>query len=251
MCLFDRGSPEESERKFRPALDELWQDTLLNQFHDVLPGSTISMCVTDALEIYERRIKQAEQLIEEALKALYPETSPLTASNSPTDHIMAVDALHTPRGQVLAVGDAFQMADITAGGTGTVSSLPSTGFTAPRAYKDGETTVLENRDFRLGFSKGRLSSLIDRHLDRELILPGVGAETAGLMMYDDYPLKFDAWDVEIYHLNAGRAILFDSAEPEEHGRRASVKAVAKFGHSLAELTVCTSLLAESVCSDTL
>ena len=37
----------------RTELDRLWKLLLLNQFHDVLPGSSINAVYKDALEYYE------------------------------------------------------------------------------------------------------------------------------------------------------------------------------------------------------
>ena len=82
-----------------------------------------------------------------------------------------------------------------------------------------------------------MTSLIDLALNRELILAGPGAETGGLMLYEDYPLAYDAWDVEIYHLQSYQTILFDQIELVEAPLRASLVATARFGKSTVKLTV--------------
>lgn len=48
------------------ALESMWKDVLLNQFHDVLPGSSIADVHKGAHEIYQRVLAQASQLSESA-----------------------------------------------------------------------------------------------------------------------------------------------------------------------------------------
>ena len=38
----------------RPVLEQHWRDVLLNQFHDIIPGSSIARVNREAIETYER-----------------------------------------------------------------------------------------------------------------------------------------------------------------------------------------------------
>ena len=38
----------------RPVLEQHWRDVLLNQFHDILPGSSIARVNREAVETYAR-----------------------------------------------------------------------------------------------------------------------------------------------------------------------------------------------------
>lgn len=49
---------------------------------------------------------------------------------------------------------------------------------------------------------GHLVSFFDKHEARELIPNGQAGNK--LKLFDDIPLYWDAWDVEMYHLNTGR-----------------------------------------------
>lgn len=49
-------------------LDQVWKLTMLNQFHDILPGSSIAEVYIDSWEQYESIIKMDKQMIEDALK---------------------------------------------------------------------------------------------------------------------------------------------------------------------------------------
>ncbi len=56
-------------------IEALWKDVLLNQFHDVLPGSSIKAVVDDAKELYAKVITKAQSLIDRALQSLAPSHS--------------------------------------------------------------------------------------------------------------------------------------------------------------------------------
>ena len=64
--LCGRGQPDELER--------IWKDTLLNQFHDILPGSSIGWVYDDAREISERNIAALAGMRDELLGELFGAT---------------------------------------------------------------------------------------------------------------------------------------------------------------------------------
>lgn len=161
--------------------------------------------------------------------------------------LAVLDPIGLPRRQVIEVDDECAAALPSGSTQGHLAWLNTKGdspqfedkLTAPRAYAEGAAHIVENAHFRLTISDGRISSLVDRQLDRELILAGTSAVTAGLMLYDDLPLAYDAWDAEIYHLDMAEVITFESVEVLEASGplRASLRALASFGKSRAELTV--------------
>lgn len=51
-------------------LDSLWKLVLLNQFHDVLPGSSIELVYFDARAYYEQVVKEGSELLDAALSSL-------------------------------------------------------------------------------------------------------------------------------------------------------------------------------------
>jgi len=51
-------------------IDDMWENVLLCQFHDVLPGSSIEMVYEDASAIYTQVFAKGEHLLSEALAAL-------------------------------------------------------------------------------------------------------------------------------------------------------------------------------------
>lgn len=222
-------------------LDLIWKDIMLNQFHDVLPGTSIKMAIDDALEIYEKRKAEAETLLEKALSALLPGSSPIEIVDA--ESTLVLDPLRLPRTQVLCPGhdqlseaDDFALIKTDCSGVGRIE--PSDSYLAPKAYVSGSSHILSNENLRLTISDGRVTSLVDLSFDRELILPGPRAVDAGLMLYEDLPIEYDAWDMEIYHLDCATTLRFDEVQVgSQTPLRASLIAMAKFGQSKVTLTV--------------
>jgi alpha-mannosidase len=221
---------------------------MLNQFHDVIPGTSIRLANEDAWAIYDTRSKQTDQLISEALDVLVRPSE--TSASDTEESVTIIDALRLARSEVIELPDGsipdktskstpktYHQIDTDESGVGTVVKS-SSQRTPPTATCNGDSAVLENAHFRLEIKGGRLTSLLDIPLQRELILPGPGADDAGLMLYDDYPLAYDAWDAEIYHLDQCRQLKFTSVEvTANHALRASIAATAVFGKSKVTLTV--------------
>jgi alpha-mannosidase len=64
--------------------------------------------------------------------------------------------------------------------------------------------VLGNGRIEATIQGGQILSLIDIELNREIIPAGQKANR--LILYDDQPLYWDAWDVEIYHLQTPKEL---------------------------------------------
>ncbi|OCF39360.1 hypothetical protein I317_06845 [Kwoniella heveanensis CBS 569] len=239
----------------REQLDKIWQDVLLNQFHDVLPGTSIRMAVDDALEIYEQRGAQAQQLLDEAIAAVLKGTvkvnghavsqAPIVLDPARLTRVQVVpvprsQGRHLPSSQDVSSNDQVVLGLLQTDSTGVGSFISSDQVTSsPRAAQKGENTFsIENGVHKLIISNGRITSLVDLAWQRELLTPGPGAETGGLMIYDDFPLAYDAWDAEIYHLDCAITLFFDHVEVDADGPlRASLKAISIFGKSKVELTI--------------
>ena len=58
--------------------------------------------------------------------------------------------------------------------------------------------ILGNGKIEVTIQGGQILSLLDIELNRQLIPKGQKANR--LILYDDQPLYWDAWDVELYHL---------------------------------------------------
>jgi alpha-mannosidase len=64
--------------------------------------------------------------------------------------------------------------------------------------------VLQNDQLRVQVSKGIITSLYDLKAEREVISKGGKANQ--LVIFDDKPLYWQAWDVEVYHLDSRKEL---------------------------------------------
>jgi len=191
----------------RAELGELWPLLLLNQFHDIIPGSSVAEVYQDAARDYARILGEGAELRRRALGALVPA--------EPGENLLVVNTLGWARREVAAR---------PGGGAPVMVAAPSCGYAvlagpeeepgdrvAAAARADGFR--LENASVRVDLdAAGRVVSFYDKRHRRE-IMAGPGNR---FVMFEDKPEKEDAWNVEIYHLEkrreAGRVLasrLFD------------------------------------------
>ncbi len=165
-------------------LGELWQLLLVNQFHDILPGSSIGLVYQDAARDHAAVLAGAGEVIQQALDALAGHGEGWTPLNT-----VAVG-----RAQVCEHPDhGLVWVDAPALGFGAVGSPPA----AVIVEESGERIVLRNGLLRAEFDRGgRLRSLVLAESGREA-LDGIGNL---LQIYDDRPTNYDAWDVDPFHL---------------------------------------------------
>jgi alpha-mannosidase len=179
LATRERGAAHPAER-----LGVLWQLLLTNQFHDILPGSSIALVYEDTARDHATVAKEGEQLVDEAIAAL------VTAGDGHTP----VNTIGFTRAQVAERPDGgLDWVEAPAYGFGATGRAPASVVLT----ESGDGIVLENDLLRAELSRdGRLLSLIERRSGREaLAAPG-----NVLQVYDDRPTAYDAWDVDPFHL---------------------------------------------------
>ncbi|KDR78195.1 hypothetical protein GALMADRAFT_245234 [Galerina marginata CBS 339.88] len=246
-------------------IDESWEKVLLNQFHDVLPGSSIGMVYNDAEVLYAEVKKDGEALLEEAFSILFPNSVPLTPSTrskalAGSSKIVAYNTTFFPRWDIVEVplakaGPSLKSQILQASDDGKEGyaimhcangagpgelKLASNALHAHlkpvSVYTNGsDHFVLRNGSVQLTISKGRISSLVDVKLNRELIAEGM---TGGLVIFQDRPNYWDAWDVEVHHLETADPLEFSNVSVVSQGPlRAAVRAEVRYGQSTISVTI--------------
>ena len=184
-------------------IDEMWEKVLLCQFHDCLPGSSIEMCYDDSDELYAEVFSTGHKLLQEALGELglstYCRDQPVYCLNTLPWSRTEVVALpctttteSTPEYQVV---NSDASCSFTMPGLRSIASVEQL---APSVFR------LSNADLTLVVSHGTITSLYDIASSRELIPPGRRANQ--YVLFDDKPLYWQAWDVEVYHLSTRREL---------------------------------------------
>jgi alpha-mannosidase len=168
--------------EFSPrSLDDAWRTVLLNQFHDIIPGSSIARVYDEANAAYAEAIEAAESAASAAAATFIDTADGQTAFNS----------LAWPRSAVVELpGGGLAEVMIPACGWSTVppdaaARLAGTAQATPR--------TLENELLRAQFDdRGEIVSLLDKTTGREL----AAGPCNSFRLYKDVPGWFDAWDID-------------------------------------------------------
>ncbi|XP_069018170.1 alpha-mannosidase 2C1 isoform X3 [Embiotoca jacksoni] len=181
-------------------LKELWRLLLLNQFHDVIPGSCIEMVVEDALKYYEDIRRDGAALLREACEVLGSKGNSTGVFNS----------LPWERHEVIQVQDAadkpgLALVRVPSIGMSPVKDTQPVTPVSVTVQADG-TVLMQNGILKTVINKdGTLASLNLISANRETISDGSGGNQ--FVIFDDVPLYWDAWDVMDYHLQTRKPVL--------------------------------------------
>lgn len=187
-------------------IDDMWEGTLLCQFHDCLPGSAIEMCYDDSDELYAKIFKTGEKARRQALEAL---------GYSRTDNGQALQAINTlpwHRSEIVRIPDEFTASTgskfaLVTGETGSIECDPVAirpASTVTVSETRPGTFRLENSKLRVDIKNGVIISLYDVEEDREVIAKD--GKAGQLVIFDDKPLYWQAWDVEVFHLESRKEL---------------------------------------------
>ena len=186
-------------------MDAAWKKLLLNQFHDILPGSSIAKVYEDARRDHKWIIAEANEVRDEAFKALakgdgvtvfnslsFARTGLVTLPDEFADGAMTYDGETVP----VQKTDAGVLAQVTVPAMGSVSLMPAVDDTSVETVSAKLTdtgAVLENAVVRAVLNeRGEVVSFVEKWTGREY---AAGAMNK-LLMYKDVPRLFDAWDID-------------------------------------------------------
>ncbi|MBT1172250.1 alpha-mannosidase [Bifidobacterium sp. MA2] len=187
----------------RGELERIWRTLLLNQFHDILPGSAIAWVHRRARAEYARDLARLRDLAAGAGAAI--------AAAEPSDRIV--------RGAVIVPyardhGDAWTVM--------SARDLARAGASEPvtpvRIARDDAGTTLDNGILAVRVeADGTVSSLVDRRCGRELVPEG--ARLGRYELLRDEPSQWDAWEIQRDALLtaaalAGSSIVDSRSEPD-------------------------------------
>ncbi|SDU27273.1 alpha-mannosidase [Verrucomicrobium sp. GAS474] len=177
-------------------INGLWETVLLNQFHDIIPGSSIREVYEDSDKDYARVLGSAGKLREEALAKVVP------AGNGKGKNVLALNTLGWPRREVASLGGKWTFAEAPA--YGYTVAAPAAAPAAPVKVTLGKNGfTLENGLVRAKFDgQGRLVSFLDkREADGGRETVEAGKKGNQYVLFEDRPERWDAWDTDIYHLD--------------------------------------------------
>ncbi len=172
-----------------------WKLALRNQFHDILPGSSIREAYQQTEPELEGVIARAEAIAAARLAELAGPAGDGLALANLTGQTMThwQIASPTPLPAVLSPQQTAQ-GWVAAGDT----PLPPLSVTAVRSPTDARArateTTLENAQTRVTLNRaGEVASLVDKRTGRQ-VLSGPGNQLR--LTRNDLPRTYDAWDIE-------------------------------------------------------
>ena len=195
-----------------------WEKILLNQFHDIIPGSSIKE-VYDVTDVeYKELLKTGEELVDNGINYI--------SSNIILDKksVVVVNSLGFERSDIATFEipkNINNVGLIDEDGKSIVcqkidknkailfaENIPANGY---KTFELVESTVElrdniiilnkelgENNFIKIGFdSKGQIKSIIDKKTNREVLKEGAIANQ--IQAFEDKPMCFDNWDIDIYY----------------------------------------------------
>ncbi|MCR5279653.1 MAG: alpha-mannosidase [Lachnospiraceae bacterium] len=189
-------------------LNDMWKLILRNQFHDILPGSSIHEVYELTKKEYEEIDSKSKALLDERLQAVIPEGNGITVFN--TLGFDRDDIVNLGNIEAEAISDGNEIIPVQkteAGSVAFVKNIPSKGYKSFDIVKgEGKADtaftvnddVIETPFYRVRIDEfGQFTSLYDKEAERELILEGrVGNE---LRVYEDKPRAFDNWNIDVFY----------------------------------------------------
>lgn len=217
-------------------MEELWRTLLHNQFHDILPGSSIREVYEVALDELASLSRRAENLANLSLRALTDKAENFITLFNPSSFERELrftyDGVEKP---VDPAGDFISSQPLESGETlycgDTV--IEALGFVTLKLRKEksedfsreiSDCNVLENDFLKVTVSPEGLK-IYDKQYSRDVF-----KGKAHLAIYKDIPHYWDGWDIERDYALTGERLTFDSIHSSESGPlRQSVRAVSKVG----------------------
>ena len=228
-------------------LHEGWEVILRNQFHDILPGSSIKEVYDDSKAEYEGIFAENKALTDATLAHIAagvkaPKHS-LVVYNPNSAAAYDLVTFTVPEGMgepAVYDGETKLAVQKTADGTYVffAADVPGKGYKTYIVKEEAadttpsmevSTEVMENEYFKVEYNeKGQFAKIYDKKADRDILKPGKAGNV--IVSYEDRPHNYDAWDVNNYYTEKSWDIDQVSAmEVVENGPvRACVKVERKY-----------------------
>lgn len=175
------------EEYSKEELYDSWTTILLNQFHDIIPGSSIK-------EVYEDSEKEYKELIDRNMTH-YDDAVEVLADNCSKDGIFIYNPIGIRRSGIAEFeGRKYYIKDV-----------PAYGWKVINEETDKNTaditvtpSLMENDFFLIKLNeKGNLTRIYDKNNRREVLTEGQCGNV--LQAFDDHPWMYDNWELSNYY----------------------------------------------------
>jgi alpha-mannosidase len=182
-------------------LERAWKLLLLNQFHDIIPGSSIGRVYKESIDDYAAIFHLAHAVIEPARRAMVERIDTAAAARP----VIAFNTSGFARNEVVSLAD----------GTPIYIEAPASGYVMADAAEQRRVAsfahpveviertrvvALDNGMLRVIIDRatGNIRSIRDHRYDREVLAPGRAGNV--FQLHRDLPNEYDAWDVDPFYM---------------------------------------------------
>jgi len=233
-------------------LDAMWKTVLLNQLHDILPGSSIEEVYEVTKAEYEQVAGQIAALTAQRTKAIAGSGEAVTIFNTTGKVRDDVVNLGSLEAEAIAdsSGTVYPVQKTADGSIAYVEHLPSKGYRSfvpvnpadengPSPFALHGERELETPFYTVRLDEqGLFTSIYDKENDREIIQEGGRANL--LRMYEDKPMYFDNWDIDIYYTEKFWDV--DQVEHMEWTELGPVRAVLEITRKASNSTISQKIM---------
>ena len=209
----------------KEALHEGWEDILTNQFHDIIPGSSIE-------EVYEQSAKDYEKIHNIGATIINAAREKIASSiDKKNGYVVFNPHSFVGSGMVKLNGKSAYVKDI----------VPKGYSTATKLSFENDVKIVGNKVDTNALSvlfddKWQMISIYDKANQRELLKSGEVANE--LRIYADHPYKYDAWEWREYSTHKHRTISdVSSVEIVDDGARRGIRIVRSYMSSTISQTI--------------
>lgn len=230
-----------------------WKTILRNQFHDIIPGSSITEVYEDAKQEYE----EAEDIaldIQNKLEEIYINKDEHTwtiVNNSNWDRNESINIKCDEDGSFYDEdGNKLKYQRNKDEYTVEIKNIPALGYKRIILkiddVQDDNNSVFEYCDGKISTPKyniewneyGQLTSIYDKENKREVLAKGERGNV--LQMFEDKPMAHEAWDIDIFYQEKMREVKdLQSVELIEDG---NIKAVIRFKYKYMNTTISQDMI---------
>ncbi len=227
-------------------LYDSWTTVLLNQFHDIIPGSSIKSVYEDSEAQYEALIRENSVRFHKALEHLAARTS--------QKGIFVYNPTGTTQsGMAECNGEKYYVENVPAWGWKVVPEVTvksewtgeeklcqkqSADAVKKKVAPVACATHMENEFFSLELDeKGTFTSIYDKRAERQVLTKGQRGNV--LQVFDDHPFSYDNWELSRYYDEKQWEIdeVRDIRVVEQNDLSASIKITKQFLNSVIEQTI--------------
>ncbi len=220
--LYSFSSQLTDEHYPKEMIHKAWKTILLNQFHDIIPGSAIEKVYEQTDKEYITLLEQGNQLLDKAMTCI---ASCIDLSNK---SLIVFNTLSYNRNDIVEfqlpcdsniiglkddTNEVFPIQVIEEGKKAIffAQNVPSKGYKVYEfltgnkkedfslsSCSNWKDNVLENPFFKVTFDQDyNISSLWDKKCSREIICKNKKGNV--FQIFEDRPIDFENWDIDIYY----------------------------------------------------